>query len=193
MTLATYREKRRFSDTPEPEGSSKKGHFKLKFVVQRHAATNLHYDFRLEMEGVLKSWAVPKGPSMDPNDKRLAMMVEDHPYEYRKFEGRIPDGNYGAGMVEIWDEGTYEAENITGKQNDERVLLAELSKGEIKFILHGEKLQGSFVLVKTDHMGENAWLLIKHKDEYAVQHYDAEAHVSPRSEVDKYLESKKNL
>lgn len=170
MSLAQYKKKRSFSDTPEPEGKkrsvSKKG---LRFVVQKHDATNLHYDFRLEMEGVLKSWAIPKGPSMNPEDKRLAMMVEDHPYDYRTFEGTIPAGNYGAGTVMVWDEGTYEAmmhetETVTSQ---EKILLEELEKGDVKITLHGEKLKGSFALVKMKGRGENAWLLIKKVDKEA--------------------------
>jgi bifunctional non-homologous end joining protein LigD len=185
MTLTKYKEKRHFKETPEPESGKSAGKGALKFVVQRHAATNLHYDFRLEMEGVLKSWAVPKGPSMDPHDKRLAMMVEDHPFDYRTFEGVIPEGNYGAGIVEIWDEGTYEAEGEPDRKKGEKLLLQELGKGSIKFILHGKKLKGSFALVKIASRGENAWLLIKHKDEYAEEGYSSEDHVDPDSEINK--------
>lgn len=165
MSLTKYKQKRRFADTPEPEGSVAPAHRKLEFVVQKHHASRLHYDFRLELDGVLKSWAVPKGPPMNPADKRLAMMVEDHPYEYRKFEGIIPDGNYGAGKVIIWDNGSYELDR---QQPDWPASLKEgLEKGELKFIMHGKKLKGSFALIKTPHMGENAWLLIKHKDKFA--------------------------
>jgi bifunctional non-homologous end joining protein LigD len=165
MALAEYNQKRRFSDTPEPKGKLRKSGKKLEFVIQKHHATRLHYDFRLELDGVLKSWAVPKGPSLNPGDKRLAMMVEDHPYEYRKFEGTIPEGNYGAGSVIIWDRGWYELD----RQEDSwpATLRDGLDKGELKFILHGEKLNGSFALIKTPHMGAKAWLLIKHRDKYA--------------------------
>lgn len=165
MGLKEYEKKRDFSKTSEPKGG-KSDNKELKFVVQRHHASHLHYDFRLELDGVLKSWAVPKGPSMNPGDKRLAMMVEDHPYDYRTFEGIIPNGEYGAGIVIVWDQGTYEslaedpADNI-------KALHAGLKKGDLKFRLHGEILQGEFALVKL-HSDEKSWLLIKHKDAYAV-------------------------
>src|SRR6202012_985008 len=140
---------------------------KLTFVIQKHDASHLHYDFRLEMEGVLKSWAIPKGPSTDPQTKRLAMMVEDQPYDYRKFEGIIPEGQYGGGTVIVWDEGTYEPiEKIKGKKEKEKLLLKQLKDGDLKINLHGKKLHGEFALVKTHGMGDNAWLLIKHKDDY---------------------------
>jgi bifunctional non-homologous end joining protein LigD len=171
MSLTLYKNKRSFNNTPEPAGRKKSSSKGLKFVVQKHDATNLHYDFRLEMEGVLKSWAVPKGPSMNPGDKRLAMMVEDHPYDYRSFEGIIPEGNYGAGTVMVWDEGSYEAmehESETVKMQ-EKTLLEELRKGDLKFVLHGEKLKGAFALVKMKGRDENAWLLIKKNDQDAVR------------------------
>jgi bifunctional non-homologous end joining protein LigD len=176
MSLSLYKKKRSFKETPEPEGKKRSPpKSKLRFVVQKHDATQLHYDFRLEMEGVLKSWAVPKGPSLNPDDKRLAMMVEDHPYDYRTFEGTIPKGNYGAGTVMVWDEGTYEAlgfDNESAK-DQEKLLLAELKKGDVKIVLHGEKLKGAFGLVRMHKggpgkgEGDNAWLLIKKKDDEA--------------------------
>lgn len=167
MGLVEYKKKRSFARTPEPRGG-KSNRAVLHFVIQKHAASRLHYDFRLEMEGVLKSWAVPKGPSLNPANKRLAMQVEDHPFDYRNFEGIIPEGNYGAGTVIIWDQGTYESlENVKGKKEHEKILMKGLEAGSLKFRLHGEKLNGEFVLVKTPARAENAWLLIKHRDEYA--------------------------
>lgn len=165
MSLRKYQTMRDFTATPEPEGNTKKSTKKLVFVVQKHRASHLHYDFRLELDGVLKSWAVPKGPSLDPEDKRLAMMTEDHPYDYRKFEGIIPKGNYGAGEVIVWDEGYYEPKEHADTQ--QKKLKSQLHKGHLSFILHGEKLKGEFALVKNPKMGENAWLLVKKKDEYA--------------------------
>ncbi|HVX27949.1 MAG TPA: DNA polymerase ligase N-terminal domain-containing protein [Parafilimonas sp.] len=169
MSLSLYKKKRSFTDTPEPEGGKSASKDKLVFVVQKHDASHLHYDFRLEMEGVLKSWAIPKGPSLNPEDKRLAMMVEDHPFDYRTFEGIIPEGNYGAGTVMVWDEGTYEPlENPSkNKKENEKNLLRQLHAGSLKFVMHGKKLKGEFALVKTAYRGENSWLLIKHRDEYA--------------------------
>lgn len=185
MSLKEYNKKRDFEKTSEPMGMEEKTSEKLAFVIQRHAATRLHYDFRLEMDGVLKSWAVPKGPSLNPKDKRLAMMVEDHPYSYRTFEGTIPHGSYGAGKVEIWDEGTYEAlEKVEGK-SEEASLLEQLEKGSVKMIMHGNKLKGEFALVKLKTAdSENAWLLIKHNDEFAVQEkYYAEIYTPEDSKV----------
>ena len=193
MALKDYNEKRQFDETSEPKGKAKKSKDKLIFVIQRHAASRLHYDFRLEMEGVLKSWAVPKGPSLDPKDKRLAMMVEDHPYDYKDFEGNIPKGNYGAGQVEVWDSGTYEPLDETSKLSTEKELLKELKAGSLKFILHGKKLKGEFALVKMKNADNNAWLLIKHKDEFAEEKYDAEENTSKNSQVTKFLEEKKSL
>ncbi len=192
MALKDYNAKRRFDETTEPEGKTKKSKEKLIFVIQRHAASRLHYDFRLEMDGVLKSWAVPKGPSLDPKDKRLAMMVEDHPYDYKDFEGNIPEGNYGAGQVEIWDSGTYEPLENNSKLSDEKELLKELYAGSLKFILHGKKLKGEFALVKMKNTEDNSWLLIKHKDDFAESDYDAEENTSKNSKVTKFLEEKKS-
>ncbi|MEO8405040.1 MAG: DNA ligase D, partial [Chitinophagaceae bacterium] len=168
MSLATYRKKRSFAKTPEPTGGKSTAN-QLRFVIQKHDASHLHYDFRLEMEGVLKSWAVPKGPSTDPSVKRLAMMVEDHPYDYRNFEGIIPKGEYGGGTVIVWDEGTYETaeESFSNKKEMEKNLLRQLHKGKIVIRLHGEKLKGDYALVKSSYQGENSWLLMKIKDKYA--------------------------
>src|ERR1700754_2788854 len=167
MALTLYKKKRSFSKTPEPTGG-KANSSKLKFVIQKHDASHLHYDFRLEMDGVLKSWAVPKGPSTDPKIKRLAMMVEDHPFDYKNFEGIIPQGEYGGGTVIVWDEGTYEPiEKVKGKKAQEDNLLKQLRSGSLKITLHGHKVKGEYALVKTHGMGENGWLLIKHNDEFA--------------------------
>jgi len=193
MALKDYHNKRKFDETSEPKGKTKKSKDKLIFVIQRHAASRLHYDFRLEMEGVLKSWAVPKGPSLDPKDKRFAMMVEDHPYDYKDFEGNIPEGNYGAGQVEVWDSGTYEPLEENTKLSDEKELLKELHAGSLKFILHGKKLKGEFALVKMKNTDDNSWLLIKHKDDFAESPYDAEENTSSKSLVTKFLEEKKSL
>ena len=166
MALEEYRKKRNFKRTPEPAGrekSRKSG--KPVFVVQKHQATRLHYDFRLEIGGVLASWAVPKGPSLNPADKRLAIRTEDHPIEYADFEGTIPEGEYGAGTVMVWDRGTYELEtdSSAGKQ---------LAEGELKFVLHGQRLKGGFVLIRSNPKSSGSrrrenWLLIKRNDEYA--------------------------
>ena len=166
MALNEYRKKRRFAVTSEPQGKeapSKETGAPLIYVVQKHRASRLHYDFRLEWKGVLLSWAVPKGPSLDPSVKRLAMKVEDHPVEYAKFEGVIPEGEYGGGTVMLWDSGTWEPQ-----QDD---VDEALSKGDLKFILHGRKLKGSWVLVRTrgyaSSAGHSTWLLIKHRDRFA--------------------------
>lgn len=165
MSLKEYERKRRFDVTPEPRPGGPPHHkpdAPLIYVIQKHAATALHYDFRLEWNGVLLSWAVPKGPSLDPSVKRLAMPTEDHPIEYGDFEGVIPEGEYGAGTVMLWDKGTW-----TPEVPD---VDAVLRQGDLKFTLHGAKLKGSWVLVRTRGFGKpgrSAWLLIKHRDEYA--------------------------
>jgi bifunctional non-homologous end joining protein LigD len=170
MGLKRYKEKRSFRNTPEPEGGQAAGGA-LIFVIQKHHASHLHYDFRLEMEGVLKSWAVPKGPSMDPKIKRLAMMVEDHPYDYKDFEGSIPGGNYGAGTVIVWDNGTYWPADAhdENKSEQDKNLRHQLHQGKLKFVLNGEKLKGEFALVKAAARGENSWLLMKLQDEFATE------------------------
>lgn len=175
MALTKYNEKRNFKKTSEPEGKEDK-QSAFRFVVQRHHASHLHYDFRLELGGVLKSWAVPKGPSLDPRDKRLAMMVEDHPVSYIHFEGDIPEENYGAGHVTVWDKGKFIPVNKDHKEITEKQSLAALHKGELKFFLKGKKLKGEFVLVhiKNDSKNNNSWLLIKHKDEFAKSPFDSE-------------------
>ncbi|MDO6430546.1 DNA ligase D [Flavitalea sp. BT771] len=186
MALKEYKKKRRFTATPEPQGGKPSGKA-LQFVVQKHAASRLHYDFRLEMEGVLKSWAIPKGPSLNPADKRLAMMVEDHPWDYKDFEGIIPEGNYGAGTVIVWDEGTYEplAPTNGSKEAQDKELRKELHAGSLKFRMKGKKLKGEFALVRTRGRGENSWLLIKHRDKYASE--------EPVTEKEKSVLSKKTL
>ncbi len=173
VSLEKYRSKRDFEKTPEPKGARPARRNKLSFVVQKHAASRLHYDFRLEWNGVLLSWAIPKGPSLDPSVKRLAMPVEDHPIEYGAFEGVIPEGEYGGGTVMVWDRGTWEPEVEDVNE--------ALRKGDLKFTLHGEKLRGSWVLVKT----KLGWLLIKHRDEFASKEDIATEH--PRSVVSKKL------
>jgi bifunctional non-homologous end joining protein LigD len=165
--LAEYHRKRDFSLTAEPRGGKAVVREQLVFVIQKHAATRLHFDLRLELDGVMKSWAVPKGPSMDPAVKRLAMEVEDHPLEYNDFEGTIPKGQYGGGSVMLWDRGiyTYGATDLDPVAG----LRKGYAKGDLKFVMLGERLKGSFVLVRTKRgdRGKNEWLLIKHKDEYA--------------------------
>lgn len=190
MPLTLYKKKRDFKNTPEPIDKSNGVVSKLIFVVQRHKASHLHYDFRLELDGVLKSWAVPKGPSMNPGDKRLAIMVEDHPYDYKDFEGIIPEGNYGAGIVEIWDNGFYSDLENSEKKLASKKLLAELKTGSLKFKLYGKKLKGEFALVRMKSRGENTWLLIKHKDEFAVnEEYNSEAKIPKNSPINKWLHS----
>jgi bifunctional non-homologous end joining protein LigD len=153
--LKEYQQKRRFTKTTEPAPKKKSSCSGKLFVVQKHRASHLHYDFRLERDGVLKSWAVPKGPSLDPAVRRLAMAVEDHPIDYADFEGIIPEGEYGGGTVMVWDRGTYIPENQ---------MTSDFERGQLKFTLQGVKLKGSWVLVRTKG---RQWLLIKHRDQYA--------------------------
>jgi len=166
MGLREYKSKRKFGKTPEPRPDSRQEGNGLIFVVHKHAARALHYDLRLELGGVLKSWAVPKGPSLNPSVKRLAVMVEDHPLDYKDFEGVIPEGNYGAGSVIIWDRGSLHYPAAGDRKESERLLLEALRKGNMKFVLAGEKLHGEFALVKTGQ-GEKTWLLLKKKDRSA--------------------------
>jgi bifunctional non-homologous end joining protein LigD len=165
--LEEYRRKRDFSRTAEPRGGSARAARKLAYVIQKHAASRLHYDLRLELDGVMKSWAVPKGPSLDPSIKRLAMQVEDHPIEYNTFEGTIPKGEYGGGTVMLWDRGSYE---YGGDDPDPlEGLRRGYEKGDFKFVLHGKRLKGSWVLVRIRRgdPSKPQWLLIKHRDEFA--------------------------
>jgi bifunctional non-homologous end joining protein LigD len=165
--LAEYRRKRDFSRTREPKGAAtRRAPARLAYVIQRHAASRLHFDLRLELDGVMKSWAVPKGPSLDPSIKRLAIEVEDHPIEYNTFEGTIPEGEYGGGTVMLWDRGTY---GYPGESDDPiAALRAGFRKGDFKFELRGKRLRGSWVLVRTRGEGrKNQWLLIKHRDDEA--------------------------
>ncbi len=168
MSLATYKKKRKFSETPEPEGKPIKAKGALHFVVQKHHARQLHYDFRLEHDGVLVSWAVPKGPSLKLAEKHLAMKVEDHPVDYIKFEGNIPAGNYGAGSVIVWDFGTYLALGTNSVADSEKAIKQGLRAGQVKVVLSGKKLQGGFALIKlkSNWGGKNSWLLIKEKDSF---------------------------
>ncbi|HEY1006857.1 MAG TPA: DNA polymerase ligase N-terminal domain-containing protein, partial [Sphingobacteriaceae bacterium] len=166
VTLDEYRKKRTFSDTPEPTGGVP-GTGSLQFVIQKHHASHLHYDLRLELKGVLKSWAVPKGPSMNPDDHRLAQAVEDHPFDYKDFEGIIPEGQYGAGTVIIWDRGTYEPDQkFATKKEKEHFLMSSYYKGRLVVRLEGTRLKGKFELVRKPERGENAWILSKVADRY---------------------------
>jgi bifunctional non-homologous end joining protein LigD len=177
MPLGEYRKKRRFDVTAEPKGKevrvSRARKKKLAFVIQKHRATALHYDLRLEWKGVMLSWAVPRGPSFDPSVKRMAMQVEDHPIEYNKFEGIIPEGEYGGGTVMIWDRGTYEPEAGGGAD----AVRDGYERGDLKIVFHGKRLLGSWVLVRMrkDARGRAQWLLIKHRDELATADLDVVA------------------
>ncbi len=166
MSLDDYREKRDFSETGEPEGSTGEG-YGSRFVIQKHDASRLHYDFRLEADGVLKSWAVPKGPSTDPSEKRLAVPTEDHPIDYIDFEGVIPEGSYGAGPVIVWDRGTYRS---TTEGDDGKALSVAdaIADGHVRFWLEGEKLRGGYALTRAPGLGsDDSWLLVKMDDEVA--------------------------
>ncbi|MHB1347950.1 MAG: DNA polymerase ligase N-terminal domain-containing protein [Candidatus Humimicrobiaceae bacterium] len=188
MSLESYKEKRNFEKTPEPgtgkdkksagnnslvkakslnsdKGKTKKG--KLEFVIHKHFASHLHFDLRLELDGVLKSWAIPKGPTINPKDKRLAVMVEDHPLEYKEFEGNIPEGNYGAGQVYIWDRGTYHAFGTEDKEKSSEMLRDEIEKGHLTFIMEGNFMKGEFALVRLKKASPKDWLFIKKNDEFA--------------------------
>jgi len=170
--LGEYNAKRDFTRTAEPAGKVPRPRGKtLHFVIQKHAASHLHYDFRLELDGVMKSWAVPKGPSLDPSVRRLAMEVEDHPIAYNTFEGTIPQGEYGGGTVMLWDRGTYEADDRGGAES----LRTGYEKGELRFVMHGKRLQGGFVLARLNRPGRPQWLLIKRRDAYADPERDVTA------------------
>jgi bifunctional non-homologous end joining protein LigD len=172
MSLQEYVRKRDFKQTPEPGPGEvvKSSPHTGRYFIQRHNATRLHYDFRLEIDGTLKSWAIPKGPSLDPAQKHLAAMVEDHPLDYGDFEGNIPKGQYGGGSVMLWDRGTFE---LIGEEDG----LAQIARGDLKFRLHGEKLSGTWALVQMKNRGKgNEWLIIKKKDEAADPAWDIEAH-----------------
>jgi bifunctional non-homologous end joining protein LigD len=172
--LSEYRRKRDFAKTAEPKGGGARPAKKLGFVIQKHDASHLHYDLRLEQDGVMKSWAVPKGPSLDPSVKRLAMEVEDHPIEYNSFEGTIPKGEYGGGTVMLWDRGTYQY----GGTDPDPVegLRRGYQKGDFKFVLNGKRLKGSWALVRMrNQSGKPQWLLIKHRDQYAIPDSDVTA------------------
>lgn len=181
MALEAYRKKRNFDQTPEPPGDVRRAARRRTpiFVVQKHDASRLHYDFRLEINGVLTSWAVPKGPSMNPADKRLAVMTEDHPLEYADFEGVIPKGQYGAGTVMVWDKGWYEP--ASGLPPDR-----QLARGKIDVVLHGRKLREGFTIIRTTNRSSGRsqtrnWLLVKHRDEYADSSWNIEAPTLNRS------------
>ncbi len=164
--LDEYRKKRDFRRSPEPSGEGRRASGDRRFVIQKHDATSLHYDFRLEVDGVLKSWAVPKGPSTDPREKRLAIPTEDHPLDYIDFEGVIPEGEYGGGTVLVWDRGTYE--NRTTQDDDQEVPLGKaLEAGHAAVWLEGEKIRGGYALSRVATGDDERWLLVKMRDEAA--------------------------
>src|SRR5881392_778629 len=174
--LAEYRKKRDFTRTREPSGEKEAAPARvgrLRFVIQKHAASHLHFDLRLEVDGVMKSWAVPKGPSLNPSVKRLAMQVEDHPIDYNTFEGTIPKGEYGGGTVMLWDRGTYSSDTATSPREEDDAIREGLRRGDLKITFHGERLHGSFALIRMKFSRDSStsakpqWLLIKHRDEFA--------------------------
>src|SRR3954454_15709982 len=176
--LTEHRRKRDFKKTAEPSGDESpppKPAGRLRFVIQKHAASHLHFDLRLELDGVMKSWAVPKGPSLDPSVKRLAMQVEDHPIDYNTFEGTTPQAEYGGGTVMLWDRGTYSADAATSADDDEEMIRDGLRRGDLKITFHGERLHGSFALIRMKFSRDGSssakpqWLLIKHRDEFATE------------------------
>lgn len=177
--LTEYRRKRDFTKTAEPAGGGARRTGELRFVIQKHAASHLHYDLRLEIDGVMKSWAVPKGPSADPKVRRLAMQVEDHPVEYNSFEGTIPAGEYGGGTVMLWDTGTYSIEDA-GDRPQNSAAHDEYDRGELKLDFHGERIQGSYALVRTkgqmrgNSSSKPSWLLLKHRDDDARSEQDSD-------------------
>jgi bifunctional non-homologous end joining protein LigD len=176
MSLTVYRRRRDFSLTPEPYGDQDVIVGKKMFVVQRHDTSVLHYDLRIEVDGVLKSWAIPKGPSMNPRDRRLAICMEDHPLSYAFFKGRIPDGNYGAGVVDIWDRGSYDVPYEPQLLHPDRQILKQIKSGNLKLILRGKHLKGVFSLVRIPGVNSKLWLLLKGNDKYAVDYtYSSEA------------------
>jgi bifunctional non-homologous end joining protein LigD len=186
--LAEYRRKRDFTKTAEPRGGVRSRTKALAFVIQKHAARNLHFDLRLELDGVMKSWAVPKGPSLDPSVKRLAMQVEDHPIDYNVFEGTIPRGEYGGGTVMVWDKGIYEYGG--SEPNPIEGLRRGYEKGDFKFVLKGKRLKGSWVLVRTRRGDPKPaqWLLIKHRDEFAVPGSDIVAEATTSAATGRTME-----
>ncbi len=186
MSLKSYKKKRDLKKTPEPAGKKKSSGKEPIFVIQKHDASNLHYDFRLEVDGVLKSWAVPKGPSTDPEEKRLAMPTEDHPLEYAEFEGVIPEGEYGAGPVLIWDTGTFD--NTTTDDDDKDIPMKKaLENGHATFWLNGKKLTGDYALTRTGTGKDERWILVKKKDD------EADARRNPVSTEPKSVKSGKSL
>ncbi|MFW5794580.1 MAG: DNA polymerase ligase N-terminal domain-containing protein [Bacillota bacterium] len=184
-SLDNYNKKRDFKNTDEPKGKKNKKSNKSIFVIQKHDASSLHYDFRIEVDGVLKSWAIPKGPSTDPSEKRLAIPTEDHPLDYADFEGVIPEDNYGAGTVMVWDKGTYK--NITTKDEKKVPIKKALDKGHITIYLSGEKLKGGYALIRTNYNEEEQWLFIKTKDD------EADARRNPTSTEPKSVLSNKTI